>query len=440
MPDDTSTAAPARIEQPDRTSPIPAVRPRVELQRIPPRGKLALRSRSRSLIKRSAWGAVALALALAITLGLRPKPVGVEAATVRRGTLVVTVNEDGRTRVKDRYLISAPLAGTITRLKLRAGDSVQQGEVVARLVPAASPLLDPRSRAESQARVAAARAAVNQAASGVERARAAYRYAQRDADRQRGLLTEGATAPQMVEQAELAERMRRQELSSAEYAGRIAGSELRLARAALARLGTGSAEQFRIHSPVGGRVLRVMQESESAVQPGAALLEIGDPQSLEVVVDVLTTDAVEIQPGAPVRIEHWGGDSALAAHVHRVEPSAFTKLSALGVEEQRVNVVIDLDEPPARWAAVGDGYRVEAGIVVWVGRDRVLVPGGAVFRQGEGWATYVVDGGRARIRPVSLGRRNGAEVEVAEGLRPGERVVVYPTDRVRDGVRTRIGE
>jgi HlyD family secretion protein len=242
----------------------------------------------------------------------------------------------------------------------------------------------------------------------------------------------------MVEQAETAERMRREELASAEFGLQVAASELRLAQAALARIGAPARQEFSVRAPVSGEVLRVLQESEAVVQPGTPLLEIGNPLALEVVVDVLTTDAVDIRPGAPVRIERWGGDSALTGHVHRVEPSAFTRLSALGVEEQRVNVIIDLDPSSARWARLGDGYRVETSIAVWEGRDRLMVPAGAVFRQGDGWATYVVDRGRARLRTIQLGRRNAAAVEVLGGLRSGESVVLYPTDNVTDGVRTEI--
>jgi HlyD family secretion protein len=195
---------------------------------------------------------------------------------------------------------------------------------------------------------------------------------------------------------------------------------------------------FSVHAPVRGQVLRVLQESEGVVPAGAPLVEIGNPLALEVVVDVLTTDAVDIRPGARVRIERWGGASALTGHVRQVEPSAFTRLSALGVEEQRVNIVIDLDAPHERWASLGDGYRVEASIVVWVGHDRLLVPVGAVFRQGEGWATYVVKDGRTRLRTVELGRRSAAEIEVVGGLRAGDRVVLYPTDNVRDGARAKV--
>jgi HlyD family secretion protein len=384
-------------------------------------------------VKRALWALLALALAAALAWGLRPQLVVVETAAVSRGLLELTVDEDGRTRVKDRYLVSAPLAGTLVRIALHPGDSVAQGAVVARLVPLAAPMLDPRARSEAQARIAAARASLSQASAAIARADAAYGFARREAERQRALLRAGATAGQTLEQAELAERTRREELASAEFGRRVAVAEVRLAEAALARLG-GAAEELTVRAPVAGEVLRVLQESEGVVQAGTPLLEIGDRNALEAVVDVLTTDAVGIRPGAPVRIERWGGDSVLAGHVHRVEPSAFTRVSALGVEEQRVNVVIDLDRPDAG-ALLGDGYRVEASILVWQGRDRVLAPGGAVFRQGDGWAVYLSDGGRARLRIIRPGRRNASQVEVLEGVRPGDRVVLYPTDNVADGVR-----
>jgi HlyD family secretion protein len=433
----TTEVMPSAGSQP-MIAPATATSASVAPLRIPPRPTPLQKPRTRRRVQRIAWVVLAVVLASAIALGMRPKPVPVETALAARGTLVVTVDEDGRTRVKDRYLVSAPLAGTVRRVSLRAGDSVAQGDIVARLVPVAAPLLDPRSRAESQARVSAARAAMRQAGTAVERARAAYTFATRDAQRQRNLLRAEATAPQMVEQAETVERMRQEDLASSEFGLQVAGSELRLAQAALARIGARGSEEFLVRAPVSGHVLRVLQESEAAVQPGMPLLEMGNPLALEVVVDVLTTDAVDIRPGAPVRIDRWGGDSAIRGHVHRVEPSAFTRLSALGVEEQRVNVIIALDPPRSRWAALGDGYRVEASILVWQGNNRLMVPGGAVFRQEEGWATYVVENGRAKLRLLDLGRRNNASVEVLGGLSVGERVVVYPTDNVTDGVRAEV--
>jgi HlyD family secretion protein len=439
MPNDTMSSPTTKVVPSTATQPAPPVTAPTPPMRVPHRPVAPRRNaRVSRRIKRLSWAILAAVLAGAIAIGLRPHPVLVETARAERGTLLVTVDEDGRTRVKDRYLVSAPLAGTVRRAVLRAGDSVAQGDIVARLVPVAAPLLDPRSRAESEARVSAARAALRQAGTAVERARAAYSMAGRDAQRQRNLLRQGATAPQMAEQAETAERMRQEELASSEFGLQVAASELRLAQAALARIGARSPEEFLVRAPVGGHVLRVVQESEAAVQPGTPLLEMGNPLALEVVVDVLTTDAVDIRPGAPVRIDRWGGDSAIMGHVHRVEPSAFTQLSALGVEEQRVNVIIDLDPPRSRWAALGDGYRVEASIAVWQGDDRLMVPGGAVFRQGDDWATYVVEDGRAHLRRLQLGRRNNAAVEVLGGVRKGERVVLYPTDNVSDGVRAEV--
>lgn len=442
MSQEVTTAAATELA---RSQPTPGTPPVVATPSpfgpMPPRGRLAARPTTRRAVKRAIWAALAIGLAIAIALGLRPAPVPVETAAAVRGALRVTVDEDGRTRVTDRYTVSAPLAGTVARPALRPGDSVQQGQVVARLVPLAPPLLDPRARTEAATRVAAARAALSQAGTTVASARAATDYARREAERQRVLLGPGAASRQEAEQAELAARTRQEELASAQFGERVAASGLRLAQAALARLGrgAGSTDQFLVRAPVRGVVLRLFQESEGVVQPGAPLMEIGDPAALEAVVDVLTTDAVAIRPGAPVRLERWGGDSALSGHVHRVEPSAFTRLSALGVEEQRVNVVVHLDEPRSRWAALGDGFRIEASILAWEGRNRLLVPGGAVFRQGEGWAVYVVQDGRAQLRLIEIGRRNDSEVEVIRGLREGERVVLYPTDNVGKGVRVAEG-
>jgi HlyD family secretion protein len=383
-------------------------------------------------------GLLAAAIITALVLAWRPEPVAVDLGTAKRGPMVVTVDEDGRTRVKDRYTVSAPLAGTLVRIALHAGDSVRRGQVVAQVVPLATPLLDLRSREESAARVAAAEAARRQAVAAVEQARAAHEFARREAERQRTLLAAGATAAQQAEQAETTERMRAEELTSAEFGLRVADSELRLARAALLRVETprlGTPDRFDVRAPVDGEVLRVIQESEGVVLPGAALLEIGDSRALEIVVDVLTSDAVDILPGAPARITRWGGDSALRAQVNRVEPSAFTRISALGVEEQRVNVLIGLDEPRERWASLGDGFRVEASIEVWRAADALQVPAGAVFRHDSGWAVFRVRDGRAALIPVGIGRRSGTAAQVLEGLETNDSVVVYPGDNVVDGVR-----
>ena len=364
-----------------------------------------------------------------------PEPPAVDVGSVVRGPLEVTVDEDGRTRLKDRFTVSAPLAGTLVRPTVRVGDRVERGAVVARVVPVAAPLLDPRARAEAEARLAVARGTLRRAGTEVERARAARDFARREAARQRALLAAGATAQQQVDQGALAEQMRGEELAGAELAREVAAAEVELARAALRRLEQPEARDgLEVRSPVAGRVLRVHQESEAVVQSGTPLAEIGDPASLEVVVDVLTADAVDIRPGAAVRIEQWGGSTALTGHVHRVEPSGFTRISALGVEEQRVNVLIDLDGGAGE-TGLGDGYRVEARITVWAA-DRVLqVPAGAVFRQDGRWAVYRIEGGRGRLRPVELGRRNPARAQVLGGLEEGDRVVVYPADDIGDGMR-----
>jgi HlyD family secretion protein len=425
------------VVPPPVTRPAPeTIRPRAPTLRHRPVS--AKRRRLATWVKWAVGAVLVAAVAVAIVLAWRPQPVSAALATVERGPMTVTVDEDGRTRVKDRFVVSAPLAGTLVRIDLHAGDAVHQGDLVARIVPLAVPLLDPRSRDEAQARLAAAQAVARQAATRIAQARAAHQFARREAERQQVLLQQGATAPQTAEQAELAERTRREELASAEFGLRVAESEVRLAQAALRRLADASAtrtEQFEVRAPVEGRVLRVVQESEGVVQPGTGLLEIGDPARLEIVVDVLTADAVEIKPGAPALIERWGGDSALRGHVHRVEPSAFTRVSSLGVEEQRVNVLIDLDEPRERWAALGDGYRVEAHIVVWQAPDVLWAPAGAVFRHAGGWAVYRVEGNAARLRPVGIGRRTGVQAEILDGLAAGDRVVVYPGDNVVDGTR-----
>jgi HlyD family secretion protein len=243
----------------------------------------------------------------------------------------------------------------------------------------------------------------------------------------------------VAERAELQERTSREELASAEFGARVAEYDLQMAQAALGRLdkkpSAKEQEQLEVTSPVKGRVLKVIQESEGVVQPGAPLLEIGDPSALEVVVDVLTSDAVHVQPGASASIERWGGERPLKAHVRLVEPSAFTRVSALGVEEQRVNVVIDLDEPHATWAALGDGYRVDARIVFWQSDGVLCVPASAAFRRDEGWAVFKLDHDIAKLSTVELGHVNPDTVEVQRGLSAGAQVVMYPSDSVRDGVQ-----
>ena len=389
-------------------------------------------------IKRSILVILAVGLVATIVYAWLPKPVPVETAVAEKGDLVVTVDEDGRTRVKDRYVISAPLTGNLARIELSPGDAVKQGEILARLVPLTAPLLDARSRKEAEARVRAAEAARRQAKAQIERASAAESYAQKEAKRTRELSGKGVITESELDRANLEERAREAELASAQFGAKVAEHELSMARAALGAFkGPGKAaseDQLVVPSPVRGRVLQVLQKSEGVVQAGAPLLELGDPSALEIAVDVLTSDAVRIPPGAPVEIVRWGGPS-LPGHVRLVEPSAFTRVSALGVEEQRVNAVIDLDAPYEKWSQLMDGYRVEARIVVWKGKDVLTAPASALFRRDDGWAVFVVQDGRAVARRVEVGHNSGLSAEIVSGLSPGDRVVVHPSDRVADGVR-----
>ena len=369
-----------------------------------------------------------------------PKRLQVDMIEVERGDLLVTVDEDGQTRVKDRYVVDAPLDGHVGRIELRAGDTVEERMVVARIVPLNPPLLDARTKAEAKARLAAAQAAKRQAVASIARAEAAMQLASLEAERQANLGPSGATSVQAIEQAEFDLRGKREALTSARFAARVAEHEARVAEAALGRLGPEGVkgdEQMDVEAPVAGEVLNVFRQSEGVVRSGQPLLEIGDPQALEIVVDVLTSDAVGIRRGAEVIIDRWGGDRPLNAHVRTVEPSAFTRVSALGVDEQRVNVIIDLDDPPEVWSELGDGYRVEARIVVQDVKDVVKVHDSAVFRHGEGWAVYRVDNGQAKLTPIEIGARNGLEVEVADGLEPGILVIAHPGEQVEDGRRIR---
>ncbi len=385
-------------------------------------------------------GAAALAL---LAWALVPRPVEVEVAQAVRGPFEKTVDEDGKTRVRDRYVVSAPLAGRLLRVELKAGDAVERGTALATLVPAAPSLLDARAVQELSERVGAAEAEELRAAAATERAQVALDLARSEQERNRDLASQGFTSKQALERSQRDVELKTKELAAARFESHAAEHQLSLARAALtrARAGAGergSGERWEIRSPVSGRVLRVAQESEAVVGVGAPIVELGDPGNLEVVVDVLTADATLIRPGADVRLDRGAGTPPLAGRVRLVEPAAFTKVSALGVEEQRVNVVIDFTSPPAEWQDLADGYRIDARIVVDRRADAIVVPAGALFRHGAQWGVFVVDGGRARLRVVEPGPRAGAAAVIASGVEPGERVVVYPGDAVRDGARVTV--
>lgn len=401
------------------------------------------RERRRRLMRRirQALAAAALLLLLALAaLAVRPRPVPVDAAQVTRGKLVVAIEETGVTRVKDRYVVSAPVAGTLSRQIREPGDAVKEGEVLAEIAPVLAPLLDERTRSEAQATLSAALSALGQAQAQQERARVAKELATGEHARAEALARAGSLPQQALERAAFDARMRDEELSSAVFAVKVAGEQVRIARATLAGEGRGAARDRHIDvlAPASGRVLRVPQKSAGVVQAGAPLLEVGDPEALELVVDLLTTDAVQVRPGTPVTVQGWGGDRPLAASVRRIEPSAFTKLSALGVEEQRVNVIAVFTDPHAAWSALGDAFRIEARLVLWQGEDVAKIPQGAVFRHGNEWAAFRIDSARAHLVPVRIGHRGESEVEVLDGLPPGTVVAVHPGDRVKEGARVEI--
>jgi len=372
---------------------------------------------------------------------LRPRAARVDIATVVRGPLTLEVVEEGRTRIRQRYVISAPLAGRLLRVTLRPGDAVEAGQtVIATLEPADAALLDPRTQVQAEARIKAAEAEQARTAPLLQRAQAESTYARTDLERARGLHAQSSLSHQELDAAERREAAAAAELRAAEFAQRIADYEVELARAALLTPDSrGNADQARrpLRAPISGRVLRVFEESATVVPAGARLVEIGDPTDLEVVIETLSTDAVRVPQGARVRVEQWGGPAALGARVRVVEPSGFTKTSALGVEEQRVNVIADLTTPVEKRASLGDGFRVEARIVVDEAIAVLKVPVGALFRQGDRWAVFGVESGRAVLREVTVGRRNDTEAEILDGLMPGAAVVIHPGDRLRPGLRVR---
>lgn len=383
---------------------------------------------------------VVLALALLVAWALRPQPVAVEIAEVKRGPFEQTVSDDGKTRVRDRYVVAAPLAGTLHRIELEAGDPVEQAQVVAVLTPTAPAFLDARTVRELEERVGAAAAQVQRTLAEAQRAEAQLNQAKADRDRSARLANQGFVSETAREQAELAVRTAEKALDAARFAADAARHEAAQARAALTRYRSDSAgggtggSRWEVRSPVRGSVLKVVQKSEGAVTLGAPLVEIADPRSLEAVVDVLTQESVAIRPGMPARIELGVGVPPLAGRVARIEPAAFTKISALGVEEQRVNVVLDFAEPLDRVQTIGDAFRVEAHIVVFHAEDVVKVPVGALFRDADAWAVFVVNSDRTEKRTVNVLRRNSIEAMI-EGLKPGERAVVYPSDALTAGAR-----
>ncbi len=406
----------------------------------------------KSVFRKTLTLLVAAGIVAAVGYGLIPEPVEVDLAKIEKGAIRVTVDEDGKTRIRERYVVSTPLAGRLLRIDLDPGDEVHSGEsLLATIEPRDPELLDARTIAQAEARVKAAEAALEQMVPMFEKAQADQEFAEaelhrvRDAQRR----TPQAVTESEIESKLLASRTSDALLRSAKHNEEISRFELDQARAALIRSRPPDEDaspsehvengwNFTIRSPINGRVLKVFQESSAVVNAGTPLLELGDPSDLEVEIDVLSRDAVKISPGAQVLLEHWGGTKVLQGRVRLVEPAAFTRISTLGVEEQRVNVIVDLLDPPQDRVSLGDGFRVEARIIVREAEDVLKAPTSALFRVGENWAVFRVADGVAREQLVEIGLQNGLEAEVLAGLASGDQVVVHPGDDVADGTKVRV--
>lgn len=384
------------------------------------------------------------AVVLGTVYGFIPEAEDVDLVDVSRGPLRVAIEEEGRTRLKERFVISAPTAGYLRRITAKVGNPVKKGETVTVLEPLRSQALGPRSRAETGATASAAQAAFN-AAQEKERASAADAdYLEKRLERFANLYSRGYVAKDLLDQTESEVKKAQAVRNSAKAAADAARFELERARATLRDFGTdkraGNNYIVYVSSPVDGSIFKIHRESEGAVGAGEPLMDIGNPENLEVLAEVLSSDAVKIKKGTAVLFKRWGGDEPLAGKVRIVEPAGFTKVSSLGVEEQRVLVIADIISPPDTWRVLGDGYRLEAHFVIWEGKDVLQVPASALFRSGKDWAVFVYDKGKARLRVVEVGQRNGLTAEIISGIKANDKVIAHPGDSIGDGIRIRAGK
>ncbi|MEO7159439.1 MAG: efflux RND transporter periplasmic adaptor subunit [Polaromonas sp.] len=390
---------------------------------------------------KTTWTLIAAAAAAvaALVWAFSPRAIEVETATVTQGRFEQFIEEDGRTRLKDRYTISAPVAARLSRMTLREGDQVSAGDTVAILTPLMSPMVDERSRREAEARLKAATAGVERATARVQRADVSLQEAGLELQRTGQLAEKGFVSPSRLDTTRLAVTASRRELDIAHAEREVARQEQAQASTALmpATASAKATRPFAVQSPVSGVVLRVPLPSEATIAAGAALLDIGDPARMEVVSELLTADAVQARPGYRAVIERWGGPP-VEGRVSRVEPAAFTKVSALGIEEQRVKVLIDITDPPKAWRTMGDGFRVGVRIVTTSTESAVQVPVGALFPQDDGMAVYRLDGRQARLQTVEVAARNATAAWIRKGLAPGQVVVLYPPAGLADGRKVRV--
>lgn len=385
--------------------------------------------------------AVVAVVVLLIAYGFLPKAVPVDTAKAGRGHMMVTVDEEGKTRVKEKYVISSPVSGFMRRIKLEAGDAVKKGQVVVELEPLRSSVLDPRSRAEAEAAVLAADAALKASEENSQRAAAEAGYAKANLVRIKKLFEQGYVSKDEMEHAETEAKRTEAGRLSAEAAVKVAKFELDKARSVLQYSadegGVNRGRAVALRSPVDGKILKLHRESEGVVNSGDALIDIGDPDKLEVRVEVLSADAVKIKPGTPVLFKRWGGEPVLSGMVRMIEPAGFTKISSLGVEEQRVVVIADIASANEGKKGLGDGYRVEASFVIWEGKNVLQIPASALFRKGDAWAVFVIKNKKAQQQQVEIGRRNGLVAEVLSGLTEGEEVIAHPDDSIKEETRVR---
>jgi HlyD family secretion protein len=375
---------------------------------------------------------------VATLYGFLPKKIPVDLYEVSRGPLRVTIEEEGRTRLKDRFIVSAPVSGYMMRNNVKVGDRIRRGQLLVLLQPLPSQPLDKRSREEAEAAVSAAEAGLKASREREKAAQADREYLEKNLLRIKNLYSKQYVAKDQLDQVDSNAQKGRAALLSATAAVDVARFELERAKAMLKSVSLGvkkgQLETIKVLAPIDGSVLKIYRESEGPVRAGEPLVEAGDLHGLEVRVEVLSSDAVKINSGTRVLFERWGGEKTLAGVVRRVEPAGFTKISSLGVEEQRTLVIVDIVSPPEMWSSLGDGFRLEANFIIWEKKDILQAPAGALFRSGENWAVFVADNGRARLRMVKIGQRNGLIAEIVSGLREHETVIIHPDDVIKDGV------